>query len=84
MKDSVPELLRAKIAKRGERPMKNPQLAPAQVSVGSNHSDETESTFRMNLFHTVRTSQWIVGTNIRGTFTSDMLQESMEIRTELN
>lgn len=64
--------------------MKNPQLAPAQVSTGANHPDETESTLRMNLFHTVRTSQWIVGTNIRGTFASDMLQESMEIRNKLN
>lgn len=64
MKHSVPELLRAKIAKRGERPMKNSQLAPVQVSAGSNHSNDTVSTLRMNPLHAVRTSQWIVGTNI--------------------
>lgn len=64
--------------------MKNPQLAPAQVSAGSNHSDDTESTFRMNPLHKGCTSQWIVGTNILRTFAPDMLQESMEIRNKLN
>lgn len=44
--------------------MKNPQLAPAQVSTGANRPDETESTLRMNPLHPERTSQWIVGTNI--------------------